>query len=228
MLGKVKGNRLCKYVSDYVVFDLETTGLSCESDEIIEISALKVRDGKIVDEYSQLVNPGCTIPYAASMINNITDQMVAAAPVIKEVLPEFLDFIGGDVLVGHNIDRFDMKFIHRDCEKYYGQVVTNDTVDTVKIAKLVFPEWEHRRLGDLAAYYGVSTKGAHRALADCKMNQKIYELLGKEMEIRNLDGKMECIKICPRCKHTLVKRNGKFGEFWGCSEFPNCRYTENI
>ena len=149
MLGKSRGKEICRYVKDYVLFDLETTGISCNYDEVIEISAVKVRNGVIVDQFSELVNPGRPIPVAASMVNNISDAMVAKAPSFIEVLPSFISFIGDDVLVGHNIHCFDMKFIYRDCEKYFSQTLSNDYVDTLKMAKLVFPEWKHRRLGDL-------------------------------------------------------------------------------
>ena len=226
MLGNTKGKPMNKYVSDYVLFDLETTGISGNYDEVIEISAVKVRNGKIVDEFTQLVNPGRPIPYAASMVNNISDDMVAGAPPFKEVLPRFLDFVGEDILVGHNINSFDMRFLYRDCEKYFGQTLTNNFVDTLKLAKLCFPEWNHRRLGDLADYYGISTVGAHRALADCRMNQQVFELLAKELEGMP-ERKLE-IKMCPECGRSLKKRNGKYGEFWGCTGYPNCRHTENI
>ena len=167
MLGKRKGKQRREYVRDYVLYDLETTGISSLYDEVIEISAVKVRNGKIVDEFSELVNPGRPIPYAASSVNNISDKMVENARSFEKVLPEFLAFAGDDVLAGHNIAGFDMKFLYRDCEKYFGQTLTNDYIDTLAIAKLCFPEWKHRKLSDLAEHYGISTKGAHRALADC-------------------------------------------------------------
>lgn len=177
MLGKIQGKQLCRYVPDYVLFDLETTGISCYYDEVIEISAVKVRNGTIVEEFSELVNPGRPIPVRASMVNRIYDDMVAGAPDFEEVLQRFLAFIGEDVLVGHNIHTFDMKFLYRDCEKYFGQTLTNDYVDTLKLSKMVFPNWRHRRLSDLAEYFGISTTGAHRALTDCRINQQVFELL---------------------------------------------------
>lgn len=227
MLGKTKGKQLCHHVQDYVLFDLETTGTSSNYDEIIEISAVKVRGGAIVEEYSKLVNPGRPIPWAASMVNNITDDMVAKAPYFEELLPDFIEFIGDDVLVGHNINCFDMKFLYRDCEKYLKQTLTNDYIDTLKLAKMVFPDWKHRRLSDLAEYYGISTQGAHRALADCKMNQQVFEHLAKEMSSEGTLGEKPDIKLCPQCSSPLKMRNGRFGEFWGCTGYPNCRYTEN-
>lgn len=89
MLGLRKGDKLEKYVKDYVVFDLETTGVSPQSDKVIEISAVKVRDGKVVDEFSTLVNPMRSIPYGATKVNGITNEMVADKPVFEEVLKGF-------------------------------------------------------------------------------------------------------------------------------------------
>ena len=228
MLGNTQGKLLNEYIEDYVVFDLETTGVSPYNDEVIEISAVKARKGKVVEELSQLVNPKRTIPFAASRVNNITDDMVSDAPFFDEVLRKFLKFVGEDVLVGHNIQSFDMKFIYRDCERYFHQLITNDYVDTLILAKRCFPEWRHRRLGDLADYYGISTQGAHRALADCRMNQRVFELLGKEMNTEKKKTLESNVKTCPLCNLPLKKRNGRYGEFWGCTGFPNCRYTENI
>lgn len=228
MLGNTQGKLLNEYIEDYVVFDLETTGVSPYNDEVIEISAVKARKGKVVEEFSELVNPQRTIPFAASRVNNITDDMVSDAPFFDEVLRHFLKFVGEDVLVGHNIQSFDMKFIYRDCERYFHQLITNNYVDTFILAKRCFPEWRHRRLGDLADYYGISTQGAHRALADCRMNQRVFELLGKEMNTEKKKTLDSNVKTCPLCNLPLKKRNGRYGEFWGCTGFPNCRYTENI
>ena len=166
---------------DYVLYDLETTGTSSKYDEVIEISAVKVKNGVVTEEFSQLVNPGRPIPSAASAVNHITDDMVAFAPMFDSVLQQFLAFIGDDVLAGHNINRFDMKFLYRDCERYFGQTLTNDYIDTLKLARLCLPELSHHRLEDLAQYYGISTAGAHRALNDCRMNQQVFEKLAKEL-----------------------------------------------
>lgn len=142
MLGKRKGKQRREYVPDYVLYDLETTGISSLYDEVIEISAVKVRNGKIVDEFSELVNPGRPIPYAASSVNNISDKMVENARSFEKVLPEFLAFAGDDVLAGHNIAGFDMKFLYRDCEKYFGQTLTNRLYRYTCDRKTVFSRME--------------------------------------------------------------------------------------
>lgn len=224
MLSNKKGKNLNKYVSDYVVFDLETTGMSPDKDEIVEISAIKVKDGEIVDEFSSLVNPGMPIPAGASSVNGITDDMVADAPGFEEVFELFLEFIGEEVLVGHNIAGFDMHFLYRYAKQYWDKTLDNNYVDTVVIAKKCFPQMAHRRLTDLAAHYKLNTEGAHRALFDCEMNQKVYEYMAKDLE----NPVIVKPRSCPFCGKKMKIRNGKFGEFWGCMGFPECRHTERI
>ena len=176
-----KGTLINKYTPNYVIFDLETTGISPNYDEVIEISALKVKGGEVVDEFNTLVNPGRKIPFGATKVNGITNAMVAEAPAFSHVLAEFLDFAEGLVLVGHNIARFDMKFIWRDAEQYFGEIPQNNYVDTLQVARKHLPKMEHHRLVDLAEHYGISSEGAHRALNDCYMNQKVYECMVAEM-----------------------------------------------
>ncbi len=228
MLSDKRGKRLMKYVPDYVVFDLETTGIAPKRDKVIEISAVKVRNGQVVDEFTSLINPLCNIPYGASQVNNITDDMVEDAPTFDEVLPLFIDFIEELPLVGHNIHSFDMNFIYRDCMNYLGKVPDNDYIDTLHISRKVLPHMAHHRLSDLAIHYNVSTKGAHRALADCHMNQKIFEYLKDEMDNFQNANEKNKQRICPKCNNMLKLRSGIYGEFYGCSNYPNCRYTENV
>lgn len=226
MLGKRRGKKINEYVSDYVVFDLETTGISPYNDSIIEISAVKVVDGNIVGEFSELVNPLRPIPPQASAVNNITDDMVCDCPTIDEIMPKFIEFAGDFVLVGHNIHCFDMKYMWRICEELYNETLANDYLDTLPFARKRLPKLAHHRLVDIASHYGITTEGAHRALNDCIMNQKCFELLAREVEQANETGKAQ--KICPKCGEELRLRNGIYGEFYGCSGFPNCRYTENV
>ena len=226
MLGDREGQQLNRYVKDYVIFDLETTGISVKRDEIVEISAVKVIDSKVVDEFTSLVNPLIPIPYGASSVNGITDDMVKDAPMLVDVMPEFLEFVGKMILVGHNIKSFDMKFIYRDCRKIYGKIPDNEYIDTLRFSRTVLPDLAHHALGDLASYYGISTIGAHRALNDCRMNQKVFEKLNEEVT-KTTDLQSSTLRICPVCGEFLKKRNGRYGEFFGCMGYPNCRYTEN-
>ena len=215
--------QLATYIPDYVVFDLETTGISCNYDEVVEISAIKVENHEMVSEFTTLVNPGRAIPFRASQVNGITDDMVRDAPEFKTVLADFLAFTGDFVLIGHNIHTFDLKFIYRDCKRYFGKLPESDYIDTLTLARACLPQLGHYKLTDLAGYYGISTQGAHRALNDCCMNQAVYERLGKELATHP-----STVKKCPRCGSIMQKRKGKFGMFWGCGGYPGCRYTENL
>ena len=127
-------------LSDYILFDLETTGLSTENDQVVEISALKITGGEITDEFSTLVNPGIHIPYQASSINGITDDMVKEAPDMEHALKDFISFIGDSVLVGHNIKRFDLGFIQRDAVRYFGKQINNGYVDTLILSRKYLPD----------------------------------------------------------------------------------------
>lgn len=222
MLSRTSGKKLNTYLLDYTLFDLETTGISSARDQVIEISAVKVRAGCVVDEFSTLVNPGMPIPFGASQVNGITDDMVKNSPCFEQAFKEFLIFVGEDVLVGHNIHNFDMKFLYRDAKKFWNATLSNDYVDTLQMARVCLPHLSHHRLTDLAAYYGIPSAGAHRALCDCRMNQKVFECLGRE-KVKTAVAE----KRCPRCGADLKKRSGRFGDFWGCTSYPACRYTEN-
>lgn len=177
MLGFGRGELIEGNLRDYVIFDLETTGVNPKEDKIVEISAIKVKDRRVVEEFSTLVNPERLIPLSASFVNKITDEMVKDAPKIEEALKAFTDFIGDEILIGHNIHEFDMKFIHRDVEKYIGMFLCNDYIDTLPMARSLLRELPRHKLSILAEHFGISSEGAHRALVDCRMNQKVYEAL---------------------------------------------------
>lgn len=221
-----RGNLQTTYVDSYCVFDFETTGVSTEEDEVIEISAIKVVDGEVVDTFSTLVRPERPIPAAATAVNGITNEMVAGAMNFDTAMKYFLEFVGDMVLVGHNIHAFDMKFIHRFVETYLEKYFGNNYIDTLRIARTYLPELSRHTLTALAEHYGINSEGAHRALTDCRMNQLIYERLGQEMQ--NPSAAAMAALRCPRCGNVLAKRNGKFGEFWGCTNYPECRFTRNV
>lgn len=229
MMERNKGKRVGRYAKDYVVFDLETTGISPERDSIIEISALKVQDHAVVGEFSTLVNPGRHIPAGATAVNGITDEMVADAPDIGTAMEQFLAFIGEELLVGHNIHTFDMNFAYDAAWSALGRELRNDYIDTLYLARRYLPELSHYKLTDVAEHFHLQTCGAHRALFDCRMNQSCYEEIGKLMEVRKQSGGAEEEEqTCPSCGGELVLRKGKFGMFYGCSSFPGCRFTRKV
>ncbi len=223
---KINAENVTRYSRNSVLFDIETTGLDPEIDRIIEISALKIENGEVVDEFSTLVNPGIPIPYMAMSISGISDDMVKDAPDTKTALKAFMEFIGDSVLTGHNIDRFDLIFIRRDVSEYLGRKITNEHLDTLVIAKRYLPQLESRSLESLSAYYGVSYEGAHRALNDCRINLQVFMNLAGEAN--NPSEEAMAVKVCPVCGNLLKRRTGKFGEFYGCRSYPECKYTEDI
>jgi len=170
-----KGTSLFCFPLDCVVFDIETTGLSETCDEITEIGALRIRDGKVVDEFAQLVKPEKEISAYITRLTGISNEMVKDAPSIAQVLPKFLDFVGEDIVVGHNVN-FDINFIYFNTEIHLGIPFTNNYVDTMVLSRKLLPKLEHHRLCDLVEYYHVNNKNAHRALSDCMAT---YECLMK-------------------------------------------------
>lgn len=215
-----------KYSKNCVLFDIETTGLSSQTDAVIELSALKVIDGNVTEEFSTLIDPGCDIPYDSTMIHGITNDMVNGAPDIGTALKGFKGFAEGMVLAGHNIKRFDLKFIQRDAANFLGRELINEYIDTLAVARRFLPQLESRSLESLAGYYGISYRGAHRALTDCHINLEVFRHLA--LEAMNPSAEALSVKACPLCGNILKQRNGKFGEFLGCTNFPDCRYTEDI
>lgn len=217
--------RISEYISDYTVFDLETTGLSTEYDEIVEVGAIKVRNHKMISSFSSLVRPNRPIPIEASECNHIFTDMVKNSPNIATVLGDFVEFVGDDIVLGHNIEAFDLKLVRRECINCFGRDFVNDYVDSLIIAKTKLPHLGSRSLCSLAKYYNVSYEGAHRALQDCGINQVIYEDM---FNVLIPDSETKVIN-CPICKSgTMVIRFGKFGKFRGCSNYPNCRNTMQI
>ncbi|MBO4635804.1 MAG: topoisomerase DNA-binding C4 zinc finger domain-containing protein [Clostridiales bacterium] len=226
MLSDNKGRMINHYTSDYVVFDIETTGLDPENDRVVEIAAVKVRDGRKIDTFQTLVDPGCHIPQTAVDISGITDSMVKGAPDIRTALKMFDGFADDMTLVGQNIRRFDLKFLQRDSLALFGKVIGNDYADTLCLAKVMLPERESYSLSSLSEYYNVSTLGAHRALADCEMTRQVFEYLGREEAHPSEAAK--AVLRCPLCGSKLKRREGRFGSFYGCSIYPDCKYTKDI
>ena len=158
--------------ADYVVFDLETTGFSPEVNRIIEIGAVKVKNGAIVDKFSTFVNPEVPIPFRIEQLTSINDSMVIDAPVIADILPEFMKFCEGCVMVAHNAD-FDMSFIKKNCQRL--DIPCAPTiVDTVALARVLLPNLNRFKLDTVAKALGVSLDNHHRAVDDAGCTAEIF------------------------------------------------------
>ena len=164
----------------FVAFDLETTGLSPQLDRIVEIGAVKFVDGKEVAKYGVLVNPEMAMPPGASAVNGITDVMLEGKATIREILPEFLKFIHGAVLVAHNAS-FDLGFVRSAMGRQGLGQLANDFVDTRVMAQKAFPGRSNYKLQSLAVDLGVKALEAHRAEDDARVCQEVFEACLKQL-----------------------------------------------
>lgn len=172
----------------YVVFDLETTGFSAKSDRIIEIGAVKVQNGKIIDRFSTFVNPEIPIPLRIEKLTSINDNMVIDAPKIEEILPSFMEFCEGSVMVAHNAD-FDMSFIAANCERI-GLPCDFTIVDTVAMSRYLIIGLGKYKLDRVAKALGIVLENHHRAVDDAECTALIFLKLCKMLKdkgINNLD-----------------------------------------
>ena len=172
----------------YVVFDIETTGFSALTDRIIEIGAVKVEKGKITEKFSTFVNPKIPIPYRIEHLTGINDEMVMGAETIDVVLPKFLEFAKGAIMVAHNAD-FDMSFIMQNA-KNLGIEYDATYVDTVALARVLIPSISRYKLDNVAKALGVSLENHHRAVDDAGCTAEIFvkfvDML-KQREVFDLD-----------------------------------------
>ncbi|MCG8484548.1 MAG: PolC-type DNA polymerase III [Clostridia bacterium] len=168
--------------SEYIVFDLETTGLSSRNDEIIEIGAVKVKDRQITDVFQTLIRPNKNISLEITRLTGISNEMVQAQPPIEEVFHDFMAFIGDLPLVAHNA-AFDVAFLKEACSKF-GSILTNDAIDTIKLAKILLPDLKKYKLNVVASHLKISMKNHHRADDDAKTAAqiliKLFELMEKD------------------------------------------------
>ena len=158
---------------EFVVFDIETTGLNSHTNKIIEIGAVKIKAGRIIDRYSQLINPGISIPYHITEITSITNEQVANQPKIDEVIGKFVEFIGDAVLVAHNAP-FDMGFIKRDIKEYLNIDLESSVIDTLQMARDLFPDFKKYGLGDLNKALGLALEKHHRAVDDSQATANMF------------------------------------------------------
>lgn len=150
-----------------VVFDTETTGFSASKDRIVEIGAVKIRNGEIVEERNWLINPQRAIPARVSKVHGITDAMVKDKPGFAEAYPEFLAFVGDAVLVAHNA-RFDVDMIRGEVARANLEAPSNLVLDSLRLFRKWYPQAESHKLGFLADYLGLGAKGLHRGDVDSR------------------------------------------------------------
>ncbi|SEN33567.1 PolC-type DNA polymerase III [Paenibacillus sp. OV219] len=173
--------------AEYVVFDVETTGLSVVNNKIIELAGVKMQEGKEIGRFSTFINPHEDVPYNIQQLTNITNEMVADAPALGEKIHEFIDFIGDAVLVAHNA-RFDMGFLQAACKLHGLPEVKNPVLDTLELARFLHPSMKNHRLNTLADKYKISLENHHRAIDDSIALGGVLFGLINDCAARNITG----------------------------------------
>lgn len=170
------GKSIIGFPKDYVMIDIETTGLKPNNDEIIELSAIRIRDHQITQTFSTLVQPNQPISAFITNLTGITNDMVMTAPKIIQALPEFLGFLEEDIILGYNV-KFDLSFIYDTAVSLYNAPIRNDYLDVLTIARKLVTGTPNHKLGTMAKFYGISYQGAHRGLNDCFITVAVYNQL---------------------------------------------------
>ena len=199
---------------EYIVLDIETTGLSFRTEKITEIGAVKVKNGEIIDTFECFVNPEIPIPQRIVEITHITDEMVRNAGTIDMVIPKFLDFIGNLKLVAHNAD-FDVGFLKYNAENL-GLKMDNEYIDSLKLSRQLYPEFKKHKLGIIAEKLGIKVENAHRALDDVKTLVQVFikmlEKVNKEepkKRGKKKEEKKELYKTLPSYHAIILVKNYK-------------------
>lgn len=154
----------------FVAVDVETTGLSPLANELIEISAIKYKGIEKIDTFSTLIKPKSRIPYYITNITGITNEMVVNSPIVEEIMPKLVNFIGESPIVAHNAN-FDYSFLQSYSNNSFSK---NQVIDTVRIGRKLFPSLPNHKLGTVAKHIGIMEDGFHRAEFDCECCAKIY------------------------------------------------------
>lgn len=165
---------------EYCVLDLETTGLSFRTEKITEVGIIKIKNGEVIDEFECFVNPEKPIPPEVVEVTHITDDMVKDAETIDKVIPKIIDFIGDSVLVAHNAD-FDIGFLKHNFTEY-GYSLDNTYIDTLRLAKVIFPEMKRYKLGLIADKLDIVVEVAHRALDDVKTLVAVFNIMIEKLK----------------------------------------------
>ena len=178
--------------AEFIVFDVETTGLSpSDGDRIIEIAAIKYKDLQPIDTFHSLINPLRDIPAGATNVNQITGEMLIGAPTAEQFLPGIIDFIGGGCVVGHNV-KFDLNFLCYELS-LNGRKLREETpaIDTLKMARALIPYLSSYKLSHIAGALGITIGETHRALSDTKLTAEVLMRLMDIAGDRNIDGLQE-------------------------------------
>lgn len=181
------GYSTCKSIialpEDYTIIDLETTGFDPKFDAIIEVACIRVRKNIIVDSFSSLINPGVKIDPFITALTGITNDMLNGAPSENQIIPKVKEFIGEDIIIGHNIP-FDMRFLKVRFDSILNCNLENDSVNTICLSHKLMPQLDHYTLADILSELNISSSNLHRAMSDCDATMKCYiELRNRALEL---------------------------------------------
>jgi DNA polymerase III epsilon subunit family exonuclease len=178
-----------------VIFDTETTGLDSDLDQIIEFGALKIQNGKVLDEFWSFVSTNIELSQNIVNLTKITQDMLVGAPDISKVLPDFLEFIKGSIIVAHNAD-FDMSMLKAAAERL-GYEINWPAFCTVKLARKVLPGLPNYKLDTLAEHFGLTFESRHRAVGDVKvLNGVLHEILNNDdLGIATWGDVSDCVSV---------------------------------
>ena len=186
-------------IDEYVVLDLEMTGLSAKTDHIIEIGAVKIKNNEIIETMDCLVNPRCMIPSRVSELTGITDEMVQNGRDKDEAVAALLAFIDGHILVGQNIN-FDYSFLKQWAVNHKKPLEVS-ACDTLKLARVLLPAEQSKKLESLCSYFGIERKREHRALDDAIETWQIFEKLkGLALERENGETYLKPVHLTYKAK----------------------------
>lgn len=201
-----KGESLIESIKDYTVIDIETTGFDTSNDKIIELAAIKIRNNQIVDKYSTLINPEIIVDEFITKLTGINNELLINAPTIDKKIKDYINFIGNDVVIGHNVN-FDINFIYDRYNEYFSKFFSNDYIDTLRISKKIIKGLNNYKLKTLAENFDINYDNAHRAFNDCIITNELYQKLKKKMEEYELEREkyINSIKINKNINSCVIK-----------------------
>ncbi len=179
---------------DYVVFDIETTGLDPTVNEITEIGALKLKGLEVVDMFSSLIKPKNPIPPEITDLTGIDNNMVAAAPPIEEVLPKFIGFAGAATLIAHNAD-FDLSFIKHHYKQLTNKEINNSVLCTLKLSRYLLSNLMNHKLHTVASHFGFTVQNRHRAMGDVELTYQVWLKFVDLLKEKGIRSKKELLAL---------------------------------
>lgn len=203
LVHREKGKNTLNFPESYVVIDIETTGFDTQVDAIIEVAAIKYKDGIEQERFQELINPQYPIDSFITELTGITNKMLEEARFEEEVMIDFYNFINDSIVIAHNA-HFDINFIYDSLLRVHNIKFDNDFVDTLRISRRLLTELKHHKLKDIATYFNFEYSSAHRAAFDAELTFKIFESL-REVAIKEYGTIQSFIEFCKKSSSLNAK-----------------------